>query len=318
MATEWGLRYTQFNVTPLLPVVVLLVASSLWGLTWLPLKHFGEFGIEGPLVTLVAHGSVGLVALPFLWRSWPSWRGFAVSMGLLALFGGLANLTFASAMVIGDVTRVMVLFYLLPAWGVIGGRLILGERIDRRRQLGLVFSLLGAFLILGGFQALEGELGLADILGVVAGLTLALHNVLFRKLHQVAVPTKIASNFVGCLVWAALVVGWFGAEGLPSAVPSGVWLQVVSFGAIWILAATAGTLWGVHHLEASRSSVLIVMELLVAVASAMVLAGERPTPIEWLGGASILCAALLEAWRPNAEGSAASEPELAPSSCDVR
>src|SRR6187399_2138609 len=103
----------------MLPVVALLLASALWGLTWLPLKHFGTYGIAGPLVTLAAHGSVGLLALPFLALRVRSWRSEWPSMALLAVFGGLANLAFATAMQRGDVTRVMVLFYLLPAWGVL-------------------------------------------------------------------------------------------------------------------------------------------------------------------------------------------------------
>src|SRR5687768_11300995 len=103
-------------MNPWLPVVVLLVASTAWGLTWMPLKHFGEHGIRGVWVTLVAHGTVGALALPLLWRTREQWGPTWRSMALLALFGGLANLAFATAIVSGDVLRVMALFYLLPAW----------------------------------------------------------------------------------------------------------------------------------------------------------------------------------------------------------
>ena len=108
----------------MLPVVALLLASALWGLTWFPLKHFGAYGVAGPLVTLAAHGSVGLLALPLLAFRFRAWKRDWRSMALLAGFGGLANLAFATAMQRGDVTRVMVLFYLLPAWGV-----LLAERL---------------------------------------------------------------------------------------------------------------------------------------------------------------------------------------------
>src|SRR5688500_12151129 len=118
-------------MNPWLPVLVLLVASASWGLTWMPLKHFGDFGIRGVWVTLVAHGTVGMLALPLVWRTRRQWGGSWRTMALLAVFGGLANLAFAAAIVSGDVLRVMALFYLLPAWGVIGGRVLLGEVIDR-------------------------------------------------------------------------------------------------------------------------------------------------------------------------------------------
>ena len=51
------------TVDSALPVLALLGGSVLWGLSWLPLKYFARFGIEGVIVTLVAHGSVGAIAL---------------------------------------------------------------------------------------------------------------------------------------------------------------------------------------------------------------------------------------------------------------
>src|SRR6187431_2987071 len=102
------------------PVLVLLAASALWGVTWLPLKYFSRFGLQGLYLTLVGHGSVGLLALGWLLLRFRSWRGAWAGMLALCVFGGVANLAFASAIVTGDVVRVMVLFYLLPAWGVLG------------------------------------------------------------------------------------------------------------------------------------------------------------------------------------------------------
>jgi drug/metabolite transporter (DMT)-like permease len=293
-----------------LPILVLLCASTLWGLTWLPLKHFGGFGLEGPLVTLVAHGSVGLIALPILFvrrRRWTAhWRG----MGVIAAAGGVANLTFAWAMVIGDVTRVMVLFYLLPAWGVLGGWFLLGEHIDRQRSSSLVLALLGAFLVLGGASILDAPPGFADLLAVIAGFGLAVCNIAFRKLQTLAIPDKIGMSFVGCLLWAVVLV-LAGVGSVPVDVPSVIWLQLSAFGTVWILLATAGTLWAVHHMEAGRSSVLIIMELVTAVGSAAIITGHMPSPIEWSGGVLILASAVLEAWRPSAG------PAVHPSACAV-
>ncbi len=282
-----------------LPVVTLLAASMLWGLTWLPLKHFGSFGVEGPLVTLIGHGSVGLLALPLLYRDRRQLAPYLRDLLALGFLGGLAQLAFASAMVLGDVMRVMALFYLLPAWGVLGGRWLLKERIDRQRTLSLVFALGGAFLIVGGPAVFRSPPGYVDLLAVASGLGLGLNNVLFRRLQGVAVTPKVAVVFVGSLVWAAPFVV-FGHDPLPSAVPPRVWVEVAGFGLIWILIATAGTLWGVNHMEAGRSSVLIIMELVTAIASAALLTGDIPTRIEWFGGALILVSALLEAWRAGA------------------
>lgn len=285
------------SVRPLYPVLVLLAASVLWGLSWLPLKYFGGFGLRGVTVTLAGHGSVGLLSLPWLVRTWRTWRGSWRGMLLLALFGGLANLAFATAIVSGDVVRVMVLFYLLPAWGVLGGWLLLGERVDGTRKLTVICALGGAFLILGGPAAFVERPSLADGLAVVSGMALALNNVLFRKLERVVVPDKVAAMFVGCLLWAVpLTLG--GAQPVPSGVPADVWLALAGFGLVWLFAATVGTQWGVAHMDTGRSSVLILMELVSAVASAALINGTRLAPVEWLGGGLIVLAAVAEARRP--------------------
>jgi drug/metabolite transporter (DMT)-like permease len=284
------------RVPPLYPVLVLLGASVLWGLSWLPLKYFARFGLEGVSVTLVGHGSVGVLALPWLMRRFRRWRAQQRGLLLLGLLGGLANLAFASAIVSGDVVRVMVLFYLLPAWGVLGGWLILGERVDALRKLSVVAALAGAYLILGGSRVLAERPSASDALAVVSGLALAFNNVLFRKLADVSVPDKIAAMFTGCLLWA-LPLTVLGVTPLPAHVPAGVWAELSSFGLVWLFVATVGTQWGVAHMEAGRSSVLIIMELVAAVTSAALINGARLEPLEWLGGALIGLAAFVEARR---------------------
>jgi drug/metabolite transporter (DMT)-like permease len=290
------LTASRNELAPTYPVLVLLGSSMLWGLTWLPLKYFADFGIEGTNVTLVAHGSVGVLALFWLAAHRKTFLHRTLPMLLLAALGGLANLTFASAMVQGDVIRVMVLFYLLPAWGVAGGFFVLRERIDSQRWLSLACALAGAFLVLGGFHILKQAPSLTDLLAVLAGMALAANNIAFRKIADVPVPTKMASMFAGTLLWT-LPITLLGIEPLPSSVPAGVWAELSAFGLIWLSVATIGTLWGVAHLEAGRSSVLIIMELLTAVASAALLTERALAPLEWLGGSLIVAAALLEAWR---------------------
>jgi drug/metabolite transporter (DMT)-like permease len=286
---------------------VLLGASVLWGLTWIPLKHFGAVGIQGPLVTLSAHGSVGLLALPFLVTKRRSWLAGWPSLALLAAFGGLANLAFATAMMEGEVTRVMALFYLLPAWGVVLARVLLDEPIDPKRLASLGCALVGAFLVLGGARMLVAPPSWIDALAALSGFALAVNNVVFRKTQSLDVPIKVAAVFVGSLGWGALSValGW-GAH--PVSAGPGEWLEVVAFGLVWILLATGGTLFGVNHMPAGRSSVLILMELVTASVSSSLWLRHLPDARACLGGALILASALIEALRPAPAGEPSAQP----------
>lgn len=283
-------------MNPALPVTVLLAASVLWGTAWLPLKALSELGIDGiPLVTM-AYGAATLALLPLLIGQRRQWHGEGHWLLLIVLIGGYANLAFSSALIYGQVVRVMVLFYLLPVWGVLGGRLFLGEHIDNARWLAVVLALAGAVLVLGGDHALDGGISWIDLLALSAGFAFAMNNILFRARQRIPVPSKISAMLAGCALIGALLLS-AGAQPLPD-VPFQSWLWVVLFGLAWLLAATAGSQWGVTHLEAGRASIIIVMELVSAVVSATLVGGENLQPSEWLGGALILTAATIEARRP--------------------
>ena len=57
-----------------LAVGALLMSGMLWGLSWIPLKHFAAEGLPCLAVTLLSYGVVGLLATPLLWRQRNGWR----------------------------------------------------------------------------------------------------------------------------------------------------------------------------------------------------------------------------------------------------
>lgn len=279
-----------------LPVFVLLGASVLWGLTWLPLKSINEMGIDGIGLIFLAYGMLALVFTPLLLKQFEVWREHKKVMFLIAFFGGGANLAFTYALINGEVIRVMVLFYLLPVWGVAGGRFLLKEEIDRWRYLGAFLAIGGAFLILGGFEVLNTPPSWIDLIALVSGLFFALNNIMFRAAQAVPVGSKIGSMFFGCVTLAgAFLIA--GIEQFPNTINEEAWMMLGGYALVWLLLANIGSQWGVTHMEAGRSSIIIILELITAVISATLIAGERMSAVEWIGGALILMAALIEAFR---------------------
>ncbi|MBU0632653.1 DMT family transporter [bacterium] len=279
-----------------LPVFVLLGASILWGLTWLPLKAINEMGVDGIGLIFLAYGMLALALSPLLFKQFFIWKGHKRTMLLIALFGGGANLAFTYALINGEVIRVMVLFYLLPVWGVAGGRFFLKEEIDRWRYLGVFLAISGAFLILGGFDVFDSAPSWIDLIALASGLFFAMNNLLFRAVQAVPVSSKIGSMFFGCFVLAgAFLLG--GAEQFPQVITPNAWLMLALYALVWLLLANIGSQWGVTHMEAGRSSIIIILELITAVISATLIAGETMSAIEWMGGALILMAAFIEAFR---------------------
>lgn len=282
-----------------LPVLVLLIASVMWGVTWWPLKQINALGIDGVPLAFGAFGAVSLLLLPLLFLRRRRWAGEGRYLLLIALLGGYANLAFTSAMIHGEVVRVMVLFYLLPVWGVLGGRLFLGERIDAARGVAVALALAGAFQILGGAQIFQTRIAWPDLLAVSCGLAFAGNNLVFRARQALPVGHKIAAMLGGCFALAALLM-LVQLQPWPQT-QFGNWLWVIGYGLVWILLATAGTQWAVTHMEAGRASILIILELLTAVLTAMLFGGETMNSAELFGGALILAAAVIEARRGGAD-----------------
>ena len=270
----------------------------MWGLSSLPLKAFAAYGLSGPLLALVAFGFAGLLGLPLLLREYTQWRRSLAMLVLLALVGGWGNTAYVTALVQGDVVRVMLLFYLLPAWSVLGGRVFLGERISLRRGSAVALALTGAFLVVGGFAAFDAPLTLADLMAVTAGLAFAGNNIIARHAQGIPTASKTVVVFLGCAVLAlplTLMVSGRDAAGLLLDLTPAVlgWLVAYSIG--WLALVTATWQWSVSRMEAGRAGVISIAELVVALLAATLVGGETMTVLECVGAVVIALAAILEA-----------------------
>ncbi len=286
------------------PEIVLLLGATLWGLGWMPLHYFAALGLSGMPVVLATYGLLSLLAVPLLYKQRAGWRPQWRDLLAIGLFGGWATAGLVGALSEGDVVRAMLLFYLAPVWGLLGGWLLLGEQLSVLRVSALLLAMLGIGLTLGVSRDSFAALQPTDWLALSAGLAFALNNLATRAADQVPLLSKAVVAFVGSALFGGLFCLIQGAS-LP-AMPALMWGQVGLFGLFW-LAAMGAAQYGFSHVEASRAAVLVVVELVAAVLSAAFF-GEREIGLrEWAGGALVLLAALLAA-RP---------PRESPTPCEV-
>ena len=270
----------------------LMGSGLVWGLSWWPLKFFAAAGLSGHAIGLSAYTLVAIVALPLILRERARWQSEYGLLLLIGLFFGCANMAFTTALTMGSVVRAMLLFYLLPAWGAIGGALFLGERLGPRRLLAVALSLAGVLTIMGGVAALRQPLSVADGMALAAGFCYTAASIVNRKARTIPITSRTLASFVGCTVVgvAALV---FSTPVFPALAPA-TWLLLVLFAFVWLLGGTLLTTYGVTHVQTSRAAVLQVVELLVAVLSAIWLGDEQIGLKECMGGALIVAATLIE------------------------
>jgi drug/metabolite transporter (DMT)-like permease len=310
-------------------VLTLFLSSTGWGLTWLPAKALLDMGLGSQHFIFFAFGGGALILLPFLWRQRAQWLPHSKYLFAIAIVGGFAYVSFQTAIARGDTVRVMILFYLLPIWSVLGGRFFLNESIDTRRILAMTLCIVGAALTLNlNPRTALFTLDWIDLLAMLSGVAFVGNNLLFRaseadsakseadsekgkalsvksgvsSVKSAAIPlgSKVAAMYLGCALQIALSLLLFPTlDTLPH---NGAITLAIVYGAIWITLLTFATQWAVTQMEVSRSAIIIVMELVAAVISTALLTAHDLAFHEYIGGLLVLGAALLESIRSeNAE-----------------
>jgi drug/metabolite transporter (DMT)-like permease len=290
---------------PWLAVLALLLNALVWGVSWWPFRRLQQLGLHPLWTTALVYGLAALVIA--LWRP----RALAQLAGTpalwcIALASGATNAAFNWAVTIGEVVRVVLLFYLSPLWTVLLARWLLGERFDVRVALRVLLALSGAALVLGagapGTAESFGGLQLADLLGLLGGATFALNNVLLRRESQRPEEGRALAMFCGGMLVSATVawlaggsVGPAGGVALPPAWAQ-AWLWPALLMGLAFFFGNLGLQYGAARLPANVTAVIMPTEIIFASVSAVWLGGEVLRPAVLMGGALILAATALAAW----------------------
>ena len=272
-----------------LPALALTLNALTWGVSWWPFRELQAHGLH-PLWATVLIYAVAVVAIT-LWRrgAWGElWR--TRSLWLLVLASGTTNACFNWGVTVGDVVRVVLLFYLMPLWAV------LHEALTRAALLRVALALVGAAVVLWPEQGgLPLPRTLPEWLGVLGGFTFALNNVLLRReAHQPEAARALAMFLGGAGVAGLLATTLLlqGAVPPPPAPATGWVLGGLAMGAAFLIGNMA-LQYGASRLPANVTAVVLITEVLFASISAVLLGAGIVTPMLALGGALIVAAALL-------------------------
>lgn len=287
------------------PAVLALTLNALvWGVSWWPLRFLQAHGLHPLWATALVYA----LAVVVIGARWPQafgqlWR--APALWVLVLAAGSTNAAFNWGVSIGDVVRVVLLFYLMPLWTVLLARLLLGERLSRWAALRMLLALAGAAIVLeppgGGWP---WPSGLADFLGIAGGFFFALNNVMLRREAQRPPEARALAMFLGGVLVAGLLAAVLSALGqvpLPPA-PRTAWVGVAIALTGALLIANLALQYGATRLRANVTAVVMLTEVVFAAASAVWLGNEAVTLPMMLGGALIVAAALLSALEPPHSG----------------
>ncbi|HRZ60726.1 MAG TPA: DMT family transporter [Rubrivivax sp.] len=281
------------------PVAALLFNAFVWGVSWWPLRWLQAQGLHPLWATML----IFLLAAALITLARPgSWAQLARTppLWVLVIASGTTNAAFNWGVTIGDVVRVVLLFYLMPLWAVLLARLLLGERLSAAAAVRVALALAGAALVLrpeGGGWPLPHTLG--DALGLAGGFTFALNNVLLRRQAHQPQAARALAMFVGGAVVSALLALALQRQAWvpPLPAPAAPWLAGACGMGLLFLASNLALQYGAARLAASVTAVVMVSEVLFASVSAVALGAAQPSVALAGGGALIVGAALLAVLR---------------------
>lgn len=276
--------------------VSVLLAGSLWGLYWIPVRALAAAGWSGALGSIVIGAVAGAAMLPVVaWRRW-RWRGAALRGVLATALGGSAFMLYSVGIVEARVAIVILLFYLTPVWTTLLLRFVFGQTVHPARYAVIVLALLGLALTLGrgGFVPLPEKLG--EWYGLLAGLFWSLASIGMSRHSNLAAVESTFVFILGALLTALIL---FAIS--PTVPTSAVWPpQPVVVGwalaaaLLWWIASMMAVVWATRHLDPARIGMLLMSEVVVGVVSAALFAGEHLAPVQLFGGAILMGAVVLD------------------------
>ncbi|MDR5738588.1 MULTISPECIES: DMT family transporter [unclassified Caballeronia] len=283
-----------------LPTLAIMLGASVWGLVWYPMRVLASMGLTGTLASATTSGAACLCVLLLRRRSIStiSWHWLLVALGLAA---GMTSVGFVWGAIHGQVMRVLLLFYLTPAWTAVFAHFILNDRLTRADAALSLLSLAGAVTMLWSpALGLPLPANLAEWAGLMGGMGFAMSNVLVvritRTMPRMKPEMRTAVIFGGAAVVASVASLFEPMPAPPAASQMGtVAFIVIGLGAVLAVNNVIVQI-GLARVPANRASIIMLFELVVTALSSWLFAGEAPGPREWAGGACIVAACLLSAW----------------------
>jgi drug/metabolite transporter (DMT)-like permease len=245
---------------------------------------------------------------------WPAQRGRILIVA--CLLGAIVNIAMFAAFNRTTIAVVLICFYTFPALVTLAAVPLYGERLSPTRAGALALSGAGlALAVLSPLLAAGSTVTLDPIgvgLAVVAALCQASFILITGRGFEPLPAARTATYAIFAAGAVALVLALLGGDIAGLTVPfrdpaSWIWVLV---GGIWGAAIpTTAFVAGIGLVGPSKAAILMTIEPLVGVTVAALLLGEHPIPLQIVGGAAVLAAAIILQLAPSR---VPAEPEFGP------
>lgn len=274
-----------------LDILAILALALFWGLNW-PAVRTALF--ELPPWTLrvigLGAGAVFMFTVAGLRGQRLTLRRSEIApvLGAGLFIVTIFNLLLAFAQLAAPTSRAVIVTYTLPIWTVIFARLFLGERLDRRRWIGLGFGVAG-LTALGWPLVVAGGFSLGLWLALLAGMSFALGTIVMKRFPVATPPMSLAAwQLAAGSLAAAVGMAVFEPQVLEDGIAWGAlrtdtWIAL--FHHIVFSQSIAYLIWYglLRRLPAGTVSLSTLMVPAIGVVTSVLFLGETPTVADFAG-----------------------------------
>ncbi len=224
-----------------------------------------------------------------------AWASLSVAM----LSATLMNLAIFAAFQRIAVALALIIFYAYPAIVTVAAVRLHAERLDRRRAAALALASVGLVLVVlapgsapGGLAAEPVGLGLAAFAAVSQAVYVLVSARGYASVPSIQAVTLMLSGSMLIYVLLLVLVGGVSDLLEPFREPR-LWPWVLAASLTGAAIPTTALLAGIRTIGPSRAAILMTLEPVIGSALAAVFLGERLVPLQLVGGAAVLVAAVL-------------------------
>lgn len=276
-------------------VLFTILAGVLWGSSF-PVIKIGLKYVDPYMFVFLRFLTASVIMFLLLLFTKKLDRKFANrSVLILGLFNGVAYLLEYVGIAFTTASKSSLLVNLSTVWVAILSWLILKDRFGKKKILGIIFSIIGVFFVTTNlnFTELAGGMLFGDITVLLSGVGWSLFIVYSKKFISSADSSFQSMAWVLFITVLPLIPFVPLSGNLSLNLPIEAWV-VIGYTAIfcWIIAYYF-FLEGLKHISSVTSTIILLIEILVAVGISYVTLGEGFTFISVVGALLILSAITL-------------------------
>jgi len=267
--------------TGLFPNLSLAAVALAAGFNWMPLRFLASRGLTSAWAGLLTAMVAAFVLLPVALAQRGRLNGAVLrSLVVTGLINGASMALYIAALLLTDVVRALVLFYLAPMWGVIMGIAVLHEKLTVARTAAVALCLAGMLVILGTGHGWPWPHNVGDWLALGCGFSWAYASLRIYAGPEVSAMTQNLCSMLGCIVVsiAILLLLPAGMAGPPPTASASLLLASAAYAILMIIPINFVALWSAKHLSPARVSLIFAIEAVIGIASAALLLDE---PFGW-------------------------------------